>query len=168
MNLSLTPFKVKLFKGFLYGEYDLPQTLKEEDLTPAQVIGISSYTQQPLTFHLLIEDAYLYSDVPACMIFQKPCSPIKLTETLCPGYSINHFVFESFKNKKLAAYDKGLNIWVQGLYLCSIDFYEDNELLHLVRLDRGQYGFFPNHKVNWKGQEVLAKYEKNRFIFTGV
>lgn len=166
MNLSITPIPVKIWKPFLYGKYEVPDTIEKNDLVKAEIIGISSYLNQPLTFHLLIDKAYLYSDLPIFSLFHKDnLQSLKLKDYICPGYDIDSFCLEALVNKNIACFDPGIKTWIHGVYLRSIDFYKDNELLHLVKINNGQFGIFPNHKINWSGKEEFEKYEKNRYIW---
>ena len=41
------------------------------------------------------------------------------------------------------------DLWMDGLYRFTVDWYRGNDLLHCISLDNGQTALLPNHKVKF-------------------
>ncbi len=157
MNVQIDHIKVLVKESFLYNG-DLTKT----DLIPAEIVGISSYKNQAITFHVLINGQYLYSDLPITSFCSKQTTAMDLSDLCysnCESLPIDVFklnfntVEVKFKNQ---------NIFICGEYILSIDFYEGNDLLHLILLNNGNFCLMPNHKVNFGNKQQLSDYKKNK------
>lgn len=159
MNLPIQEIKVKVDGKYLYdGE-------EGHGFFNGKVIGVSSYIGQPLTFHVIIENSYLYSDLPVCA-FNKYEEKSRDLSTLaysnCSTLPIDVFRL-SFK--EVCVYFRNLDRFEHGVYHMSFDFYEGNDLIHLIELDSGEFCLMPNHKVNFNNQEKLPDYKKNHTVW---
>lgn len=164
MNISINPFDVLVHESYLY-DGDKTKT----DLIKAQVIGVSTYLNQPLTFHILIDKQWIFSDLPITSFIssynENKYNLKDLSSIECSTLEIDVFILDTFKNKNICIYFKEYQTWEIGEYLMSFDFYTGNELLHLIKLDNGQFSLTPNHKINWENINDLPKYKKNRTIW---
>lgn len=134
---------------------------KSPKVLRCDIIGVSSYMNQPLTFTILVEKNWIYSNIPISWLFHKPIDftlNIDLDGIVCPQYEIDCFKLSLNKLKIITNYSI-----IKGEYICSFDFYTDNELQHLIRLENGNFGLFGNNKIsinsdflpNFKKQDVL-------------
>ena len=166
MTISVKPIKAIVEKRYLYDMDNI------EGYINCTIIGISSYEQQPLTFHILVEDKYIYSDIPIFALRTNTDLKIiipnnTLSFVNCPDINIDVFTFDSLKEKKINCYFKRESIWLKAnKYYFSIDFYKDNQFVHLLALENGQFAFVPNHKINWKGEKELSNYKKSHQNWT--
>lgn len=165
MNIPIKPIKCKILNKYLYNND--PEIQSSSDV---EIIGVSTYLNQTLTFHALINKQWLYSDLPITAFYLND-SEIgsldlsDLSNVNCDTLEIDNFTFDQFLNKPIGVLIKNKKIWLSGTYITSFDFYTGNELVHLVLLDNGLFGLFPNHKINFNNQKELPDYKKNKFIW---
>lgn len=165
MNIHIKPIKCIIQDKYLYNnDNDIKSS------SDVEIIGVSTYLGQTLTFHALINKQWLYSDLPitAFYIDNKSIDDYNLSDlsnVTCETLELDNFTFEHFFNKNISVYLKNKRIWVTGTYITSFDFYTGNELVHLVLLDNGLFGLFPNHKINFNNKTELPNYKKNKFIW---
>lgn len=159
MTVSVDKIKCKIYKKFLYN-----LETNDEVLVDAEIIGVSAYVGQPLTFHVLIEGHSIFSDIPIhALCKHEPIgalNKILLPHINCPDYNIDVFILNDLKSKVPVAYFKKSNTWLVGTYLFTVDFFKENELMHLLLLVNGQFAFVPNHKINWNNKLELPDYKK--------
>jgi hypothetical protein len=157
MTVDISPIKCYIREEFLINE-------SSEEYLHGEIIGISSYEHCLPTFQVLIDNSFLYSDVPLSELTHKKDVKTKpLTDTChikCPSFDIDVFKHEIFKNRCISFYDIPCMVYKKGVYLLSVDFYTDNEMIHLIKGDDGYFYFAPNHKINWSGKSFLPKYKK--------
>ena len=71
----------------------------------------------------------------------------------------------ALKNIKLA-YCKKDDSWHKVVeYVLTVDWYKDNDLLNLVKLENGYFAFLPNHKLKMNEERSFKKYNKIRNTF---
>jgi hypothetical protein len=160
MNVAIDPIKVFVHESFLY---DGDETKTE--YVNAEVIGISSYLDQTLTFHVLIDKQYLYSDLPVSAFStnkRKPRDLKDLCYSNCKSLPIDVF---KLNTDEVMIYFKDHRQYESGRYILSVDFYEGNDLMHLIHLNTGEFCLMPNHKINFNNEKSLTDYKKNRTIF---
>lgn len=159
MNISIDPIKVNIDTKYLYDGLDTNTFMN------ATIIGVSSYVGYPLTFHVLVDNKYLYSDIPISAFSHgvpgTEISDMSLKGCFCPAHEIENFTFEILKDSKISCYYPAEDKWIMGEYITSFDFYTDNISMHLVKLSNGRFGLVPNHKINFKGEFILADFKKS-------
>ena len=133
------------------------------------VFGVASYAGHALTFQVIVEDGSMFSYVPICAIKARDvtCAPwLPMSDLLyrdCPGERIAVTEYEHLRGAHADCFFRGRNLWMGGEYLCSIDWPDNNEQVHVVRLDTGQFCALPNHKLKFHGGERTFKpYRKLR------
>ena len=143
-----TPQPAWIKASFVYG----PTTTIREPL-PCEVLAVSSYPGQSITFRVLIQDTgSLFDFVPPHVLnvlkqpdmvqlelsdlvpFNNPTGNVSVTKCLHLPAEVDCW----FRSK---------NLWLKGTYLCNVDWYEGNNNANLVLLENGQIGFIPNHKM---------------------
>jgi len=91
---------------------------------------------------------------------EPPLELIDLVYHNCPGGDICVHSFKELQGP-VHIFIKRQSAWLAGEYLFTLDWYEGNDLLHLVALDNGQYAFQPHHKLKFKdGPRELPPYRK--------
>ncbi len=165
MNISISPIPCFVKHEFLY---DWVKQAKMNWFLACSIIGISSYLDQPITFHILIEWAYIYSDIPIHALQRKKnikeqslLSDQDLWYKNCQTTEIDLFYLTVLQNKKITLYFPRQNIWNKWRYLFSCDFYLWNELVHLIKLENWLFCRAPNHKINSANKFFLPDYKKN-------
>lgn len=163
MNISIPKIKVLVIESFLYNG-----DISKKNIINGEIIGVSSYPNQTLTFHILVDGKYLYSDMPIHSFIWKPINNDvnyeldDLVYSNCETLPIDNFTLDCFINTEVSVYLKRLGNWISGEYITSFDFYEGNDSCHLIKLENGYFTLAPNHKINWSGNEILSDYLKNK------
>jgi len=162
IHANIPAFNAYVEKKFLF---DLDEKYAGQ-YVPCTVFGASSYPQEALTFQILLEDGSMFSYMPIHAL-QKKTSERRINLELSdliyknnPGQDIEITAFDHLKGE-MNCYFKSKNLWLSGQYICTIDWYKDNEQFHLVELENSQYAALPNHKVKFKNTEPsFAPYKK--------
>lgn len=168
MNKSIiTPIKTKVLEKYLY---DMDES--KTGLIKCKVIGVSAYIGVSLTLHILLDDGSVFSNIPIFALRNNEITSqivgnSELAFCNCPDDMIDVFEIEHFKTLKPSCRFNKSSIWVKECtYHFTVDFYEDNELLHFMSLNNGEMAWLPNHKINWFGSTELKPYKKMRKNWT--
>lgn len=162
MNVQIRPFSALLSESYLYdGDKSRVGTMRD-----VRVIGASVYAGCYMTFHVLVDNKYMFSDIPIVALQHREHVTDRLDIHVLSHSKLSIGAVESFelgalRDRHVAIYARALDRYVTGTYVSSFDFFEENELLHLMKLDNGQFMLAPNHKVNWSGDKVLPDFKKN-------
>ena len=163
MTISIPPIKAFVENKYLYDMED------KQGLSACHIIGISAYKGQSITFTILIETAYIFSDIPPFALHQKQSaftqelSYRSISHSNCPGNKIEVICLDELKSKTSIAFFREEHKWIEVKeYLYTIDFYEDNHLVHLVKLNTGHFVLVPSHKINFAGAKHLPDFKKLR------
>lgn len=156
MTVDIKPIDCYIEESFLTKD-------ESKNILKCKIIGIQAYKNSYPTFQILIEDSFLFSDIPIERVFHD--KNVRSTDSLnqykkCPSYKIEVFCHSIFRNRQVAFLDVNRKEYLKGEYLLSFDFYTDNEMLHLIKCCDGFFHLSPNHKINWSGCEYLPKYKK--------
>ncbi len=161
MNKStITTIKTKVIEKYLY---DMDES--KNGLVQCSIVGVSAYKGMSLSLHVLIDDGSIFSNIPIFALRNRDCISAVKDEELayrnCPDDSIDVFEISRFKTLNPSCYFPKSGLWMKNCtYNFSVDFYEDNELLHFITMDDGKMAWLPNHKVNWLGSTELKPYKK--------
>lgn len=121
-----------------------------------------------ITFHVLLESGAHYSLLPLHLLWWKKGKRFK-PQDICPwdcfSDDMEAIAYDHFKFKKV--YVISLKIW--GEYIMSFDwnrngfsdFTEEYKQGHLIKLDNGQYGMFPNNYLLWEDKTFTGDVLKN-------
>lgn len=123
---------------------------ESKKLLKAKIVSIQAYKNFDLCFQILIDDKFLYSNISVYDIvhindivyFQ---NMVALPYIKCVDHRIDVYTIEYLTGREVNYFVDGARY--QGVYLTSIDFYEDNEQLHLIKANNGTFVFVPNHKI---------------------
>jgi hypothetical protein len=137
--------------------------LSKNALLPCEIVTVSSYKGDAITFNILLENGAMFSYVPIHMLMMREGGSFDLPDLCyinCPSYQFSLHVFSVLLNKPVSAYFKRTKDWKSARYLWSIDWYTENELLHFLLLDSGQFAFLPSHKVKFSSDTTLNPYRE--------
>lgn len=157
MTVNIEPVKCFIKESFLF-KNDFEKKVK------AKIIGVSAYKNEPPSFTILIEEKYLYVDIPFNGVTAKEeLSDVynsNTTNIISPQYEIENFTLEYLKGKCVSFLDVNTKEFKHGIYLTSFDYNTDNEMFHLIKGEDGRFWGLPNHKINWGGEDFLPDYKK--------
>ncbi len=173
---NIPAFNAQIEKKYLY---DMDETYANMYI-PCTVFSIASYKGDALTFQILLEDGSVFSYIPLNAILKKQNhlnkdnedkrekdgikkDRLELSDLVyknCPGEDITVADFNHLHGR-VDAYFKQKNLWLEGEYICTIDWPRENELFHLIGLENNQYAALPNHKIKFKtGIRSFQDYKK--------
>lgn len=175
---SLEP--TKDFYSRVHAEMDppLPCYVRAEylyDMDPAKVgsyvpgcaFAVSSYPGSVPTFQVMLDDGSVFSYLPPHALVDLPLwkqaqedsiEPVDAAHLAYHNCPSGDFCLHSFKALRgdVQAYFKNTGRWLSARYLSTLDWYEGNDLLHLVALENGQYAFLPQHKLKFGADAELS------------
>ncbi len=161
MTVGIKPFRAYIEEKYLY---DMDPFRKA--ILPCEVLAVSAYMGQSLTFTVMINGA-MFANIPVFALRWKDneitggIADENIAFKNCPDKNIDVFVLDKLcYNKPICFVRQNAEWYPANSYILTVDFYDDNELLHLMMLDNYQLGWFPNHKINWDGKRELPNYKK--------
>jgi hypothetical protein len=163
VHAEIPPIKTEIRAEYLY---DLDPT-REGQFLPCTAFAVSSYPGHAPTFKVLLEDGGLFSYIPPTALLDRGKAAGQVMLDLrdlaydnCASGEICVSRFTALAGR-LQAFFKHRNLWLAGEYLCTIDWYMENNLTHLVALENGQYAFVPSHKAKFQdGERALPELRK--------
>lgn len=162
VHASIHPIKAVVREDVLY-DMDPSKTSKT---VPCQLVGVTSYKGSVPTFQIVAEGDSLFSYVPPHLIstdIKEPHFDYSLKTLVyhnCPDVEFALSTWDFMKDRELSIFLRDRKMWVMGTYLFTLDWYTGNDLLHAVRLQNGQVGFLPQHKILLNGATAFRSYKK--------
>lgn len=168
--------------------YELPETIdcfvseqflynfdkNKTGVEKAKIVSLNFYKNEAPTLSIITEDGSLFDYCPLNLIGSTKDSVEKAMSYGIKELSYNNNQSEYFivneynflKNKEVKVYLKQTNEWHKiEKYICSIDWFKDNDKKHFFILDNGVFALIPNHKLKTNGIESFKKYKKIKQIF---
>jgi hypothetical protein len=139
-----------------------------------KIFSVSSYKNHALTFQVLLENGGVFSYIPIQAIVDiekykpdtEPLTPKDLLYHDCHDDEICIHDYPALQGP-VQIYFRKKQAWLEGQYLFTIDWYRGNELLHMLKVENGQFCALPSHKVLFGEKErVLPLYEKMKQIWS--
>lgn len=169
VHCEIPPFAARLAEEYLY------------DLDPAKVGGwvdctvfaVISYIGHAPTFQVMLVNGSVFSYLPAealrhgLVAVGPTFTGAELVYHDCHSAPITVTRYATLAAVPARAYFKARAAWVGAQYVATVDWYEGNDLLHVLLLDNGQVAMLPSHKVLF-GDDVtdtLPEYKKLRATF---
>lgn len=160
IHKDITPIKAFILSSFLFDDPKDPTVKK------CKIFSISSYPGHVPTFNILIEDKYIYSYVSSEQLSKTENFEDVTLEKLCyencvsGDFSWNEF--EYLKNKTVTIFNKDKTFQCKGKYIGTMDWYNENNSLHLIEGNDGCFYFRPNHKVIFtdNSSDLLPPFKK--------
>lgn len=122
------------------------------ELRCCRAFTVSSYVGAAPTFQILLDDGAVFSYVPPNALVGVQREPVLALDDLvyhdCKSVDIAVQAFDALRGTVLA-YFKKRDLWLEGTYLFTIDWYTGNEMLHCISLVNGQYALLPSHKLKF-------------------
>ena len=158
IHFEIPKLSVILRKEYLYDMFD-----KGGEYVPAELFAVSSYPGDALTFDAMVDGKYLFHYLPVNAFAVSPCNKKTLVESCyfnCPSGDLAVTKFTNLS--KCRVFSKNKYQIGSGTYQMTFDWYNDNELCHLVALDEGNLVLVPSHKLVFseKSFEALPDYKK--------
>jgi hypothetical protein len=175
VHRNIPPFTAFLSTEFLYDQDYEKIGLFEL----CQVYAISSYQGHCLTFKVILKsNGALFDYIPihalnigAAKQVDIPFSMEELTFGInCPSNDIAINEFSFIRDNKVLpwCYFPKSDKWVKATkYICTVDWYTENENVNLFVLENGQVATVPNHKLLFKEEKPteLPGYKKINSIW---
>jgi nicotinamide riboside kinase len=165
ISVDIEPFVAMVRKEYFY---DMDAAY-EGQYIKAEVFSLSGYPGDVPTFSVITEEeGAVFSYIPPSALKHPdtvtPDVWLGLDDLVyhnCPQGPIAVSVHERLRGS-VQAYFKRRDEWWRAQYLLTLDWYEGNDLLHLVLLENGQYAFLPSHKLlfNRRAVRTLPDYRK--------
>jgi hypothetical protein len=157
IHFNIPKVKVLLKESYLY---DLDPV--KEGYVEAEIIAISSYPEHVPTFTALVKGKYLFHYLPIVAFVDKPSQHIDFAKAYsfnCPSTEVSVSVFNL---KECQVFDQNKELIGFGIYQMTFDWYLDNALCHMIKLNNGNYILAPSHKVIFtqNSGETLPNYKK--------
>jgi len=173
MNIGIqNPIPCRVIPSYVYNG----DTTKNRDrggqpvYLSGEIVGVSTYRNQPVTFHAMIEKQWLYCDLPVTALVSREGKIEARGYTLrdrsihlCEDTTAEVFTFAPRVGKIVAMIIAG--DWHLAKYHLSIDVTNENTVLHLLECPFG-FSLVPNYRLNWNGEHALPDYLKNHTVYT--
>lgn len=165
-------------------DYELPAPIKgwvqtralydmDDSMTgfePCTLFALTSYKNRTVTLKILLDDGSLFSFVPLHVFsyldptLRENNAPLLDLEDLayrnCPDYEMA-LTHPKFLQGKVHCYFIRLDLWLDGKYVCSLDWHKQNLILHFIQLENGQVATLPSHKVKFReGEKSFRDFKK--------
>lgn len=131
----------------------------------AKIFGVSSYAGCALSFSILTSNGAIFHNVPLHLvrssIGEEFYELADLVYFNCPDDRVTVTKYPLLEGP-CQVFLKRLEKWVSGHYHCTLDWYQNNQLGHLVWLENGQPALVPSHKMLLGGGRELPPYQKLR------
>lgn len=140
--------------------------------TKGEIVGVSSYKGESLTFIFRTDEGSMFYYIPTHWIATDIDKRNNVMETTwlgnafavyhnCPSNKLTISVNE-FMKQKLSCFFVDVHKWMQGEYLFTVDWVDDNILQHVILLETGQLAVLPPHKVKVDGPRSFQPFKKLR------
>ena len=165
-HYPIKPIKAYVFKNFLTDDHND----KSNFFIECEIIGLCLYEGEAITFDIVLNDGSIFNYIPPHKIKHDISThfSIGLSNLVyhnCKSMEITVSYMDALKNIKLA-YCKKDDSWHKVVeYVLTVDWYKDNDLLNLVKLENGYFAFLPNHKLKMNEERSFKKYSKIRNTF---
>ncbi len=163
LNHNIRPLKCFLKKEYLYN-----LEAHHGELEECHLFAVSSIKGRALGFHAFLSTGAVFYRLPlSAFVWKKDALPVELDllqtwDQL--GYHIAVIEYDFLKELNGKVYLKN-GTWEKCEYLFTVDFCHpdpgylnttfvespsDHKCQHLVKLNNGHYGAFPNNKIIWE------------------
>lgn len=124
--------------------------------TRAKFFALSSYVGEALTAQVLLENGAVFSYVPFHRV--RHTDPAHASDQIrldlsdlvfhnCRENLIAINTYDVLKATSCRAFLHTIRVWMNATYVLTVDWYLGNDLLHLLKLENGQFALLPSHKV---------------------
>jgi len=159
VHIEIEPIKAYVNEFVLYNG-------EKQGIVPCKIFAVSFYQGESITFGIELDEGSVFFYVPPQMISLNKEFEFKLNELVyhnCPSSIVTANKFKFLEEKNLKVYIKQREKWFNAKYLLTIDWYEGNDLLHMIIIDNKQIAFLPSHKIKFDGEEKFLPFKKMKF-----
>lgn len=162
VHCDVAPFPVRVDARYLY---DMDPA-REGEWVDASVFAVSSYLGHAPTFQVLTAEGAVFSYLPAQALRHGDGGGVVLDGPELVYHDCHSTPLVAHRYEALAtparAFIRQRSLWLGAAYHCTLDWYEGNDLLHLLLLDNGQVALLPSHKVLFGdgAADALPRYRK--------
>jgi len=151
INQGLYKIAMKVVDTFVKKEYLYNLEKGHGDFIKGTITFINSYPGHQPTFDLLLEDGSVFCYLPVMALSSwetNMCKedPLPCRKT-CPSENFIMFENKELEDKVCQVFDEANKWYSFGSLISSLEWPEDNQLLHIVHLDSGQYAIVENNRV---------------------
>lgn len=128
---------------------------KTKQISECIIFGATSLHSYSLMFHCQLNFGAIYYRLPIWAFQHKQIVKNKLSLNElqpwdCPSNNVEMIIYDWLYNQRVVLLSK---LGYYGEYICTFDFYgkgttaeipHEHKCLHLIKLDNGQFGLFPN------------------------
>lgn len=142
-----------------------------EGWTPCVLFGVSSYVGHAPTFSVLLDNGAMFHYVPPHRLRHTnpsatPCGEVRfdLSDLVYHDSREGRIVvtaYEALRDANVTAHFKHARARMNARYVATVDWYDGNDLLHVLALANGQFAMLPSHKAT-VGDATLPDYKKLR------
>jgi hypothetical protein len=121
---------------------------------PCTAFSLGCYPGSVPTFQVRLDDGAVFAYVPPSALSEVPPGDGPQLELLdlvyhnCPDGDIVITGHQGLAGP-VSCYFRRRDLWMDGTYRFTVDWYRGNDLLHCISLANGQVAFLPNHKVKF-------------------
>lgn len=155
-----------------------------KELTPCYIFGVKTIINRPLLFHCQLQNGVVWWSLPlSAFVWKKDFDILADSEEErlsllqywdCQSNDVSVTVFTYLQNYIVDVFNRNKD-WYRGKYLFTIDdYYSDNNSLpsgyaidsntkcyHIIKLDNGNFGAYPNNYLRWNNLNFCDPYDKN-------
>ena len=155
-----------------------------EELTKCYIFGVKAIINQPLLFHCQLENGVVWWSLPlSAFVWDKAFHLLSANEQErlsllqywnCQSNDVAVTVFTYLQGYTVDVFNRKKQ-WYRGTYLFTIDdYYSDNNAVpsgyaidsntkcfHIIKLDNGNIGAYPNNYLRWHNLNFCEPYDKN-------
>jgi hypothetical protein len=169
VHVPVEPIRCAVKEEFLYN-----QARGHGSFAKGMIFALSSYKGHALTVQVLFKNGGVFSYLPLhALVSPRRYSPEKVQ------LEARDLVYHDCHDEEVCIHDyralhgpvqcyfRRPDLWLEGRYLLTLDWYRGNDLLHLIKLENGQFCALPSHKVLFgKKERSLPEFAKLKQIWT--
>lgn len=158
-HYSIKPINCFVKNDILYGK-------NKKGLTKGKIIALCLYENEAVCFDIVLNDGSIFNYIPLHKVLhKKKVKDIDLRDLVYHNSNSLEISLNKISYLKKAsnglAYLRHRNEWIEiEKYIMSIDWYEGNDLLNLLKLKNGYFAFLPNHKIKIENKPLNKLFKK--------
>lgn len=174
---------IPYIEAFVKDKYLYDDT-ENTNLTPCYIFGVKTIINRPLLFHCQLNNGVVWWSLPlSAFVWKEDFDNLSDDENErlsllqywdCQSNDVSVTVFTYLQNYVVDVFNRKKE-WYKGKYLFTIDdYYSDNNSLpsgyaidsntkcyHIIKLDNGNFGAYPNNYLRWNNLNFCDPYDKN-------
>ena len=164
-NINIPYQEAFVRDSFLY------QDKTKKTLTPCYVFGAKILMNQPLLFHVQLDNGAVFWSLPIHALVHKEDFEEKELNLLqywnMQGNKAEAVVFKYLDGYTVECYNRNKE-WMKGTYLFTVDDFDggysedpDAKCFHIIKLDNGHFCAYPNNYLRWHNLNFCEPFDKD-------